>query len=191
MAAYPDWMTSMFKSCPLCEKPIGLECIDSVGVGGLWKGRPNTAELVVMASCIHCQQHLQLRSERDEREIADAVACHYMVVSVGCNPYQGEDESEWKVDGGGHGGHGDDDEDGEEDDEDEADPPRNGENGGGPMTVASDELGTVHPSRRKEQPVSPITDAEIQRFLNMIRRTSFRRNTKGFRKMMKRLGIDI
>jgi hypothetical protein len=46
------------------------------------------------------------------------------------------------------------------------------------------------PSRRKNQPDTPPTQREIQAFLHRLRKTSFRRKSKGFSKWMKEFGAD-
>lgn len=46
------------------------------------------------------------------------------------------------------------------------------------------------PSVRHNQPTTPPTQREIQHFLHRLRKTSFRRGTKGFSKWMKDIGAD-
>lgn len=46
------------------------------------------------------------------------------------------------------------------------------------------------PSRRLNQPQTPPTQQEIQQFLGRLRRTSFKRSSKGFTNWMKELGSD-
>ena len=55
---------------------------------------------------------------------------------------------------------------------------------------ASDPTAPLRPSRRSNQPVTPPTQAEIRAFLNRLRKTSFKRGTKGFKTWMKDIGAD-
>ena len=52
----------------------------------------------------------------------------------------------------------------------------------------SDGARPPRPSRRKNQPDTPPTPGEIQAFLHRLRKTSFRRKSKGFREWMKDIG---
>jgi hypothetical protein len=47
----------------------------------------------------------------------------------------------------------------------------------------------VRPSRRRNQPLTPPTRPEIQAFLNRMRKTSFKRSSKGFKEWMSRFGL--
>ncbi|HEX8524205.1 MAG TPA: hypothetical protein VF669_18265 [Tepidisphaeraceae bacterium] len=48
----------------------------------------------------------------------------------------------------------------------------------------------LRPSRRKNQPDSPPTQAEIRAFLNRLRKTSFKRSSKGFKHWMQGFGVN-
>lgn len=50
--------------------------------------------------------------------------------------------------------------------------------------------GSPRPSRRENQPDTPPTQREIQCFLHRLRKTSFKRNSKGFSDWMKDMGAD-
>jgi hypothetical protein len=58
------------------------------------------------------------------------------------------------------------------------------------VTRTSDGTGPLRPSRRENQPDTPPTQQEIQAFLHRLRRTSFKRGSKGFKTWMKGFGID-
>jgi hypothetical protein len=56
--------------------------------------------------------------------------------------------------------------------------------------VTRDGSGPLRPSRRKNQPDTPPTQREIQAFLHRLRKTSFKRGSKGFRNWMKDIGAE-
>jgi hypothetical protein len=60
----------------------------------------------------------------------------------------------------------------------------------GTSTKTSENSGPLRPSVRDDQPDTPPTQREIQAFLHRLRRTSFRRSSKGFTDWMKEMGAD-
>lgn len=58
----------------------------------------------------------------------------------------------------------------------------------GSATLGADSSGKLRPSRRKNQPDTPPTQQEIQAFLRRLRKTSFKRRSKGFTTWMKDIG---
>jgi hypothetical protein len=56
------------------------------------------------------------------------------------------------------------------------------------MPPQSREHSPLRPSIRDDHPVTPPTQREIQLFLNRLRKTSFRRRSKGFSNWLKDLG---
>ncbi|MCC6682657.1 MAG: hypothetical protein IT445_17290 [Phycisphaeraceae bacterium] len=50
--------------------------------------------------------------------------------------------------------------------------------------------GQVRPSLRKWQRRDAVTESEIRSFLNKLQKTSFKVDSKGFRKFLKSMGID-
>jgi hypothetical protein len=56
------------------------------------------------------------------------------------------------------------------------------------VTKSSDDSGPLRPSRREDQPDTPPTQQEIQLFLRRLRKTSFKRGSKGFADWMKDMG---
>lgn len=58
------------------------------------------------------------------------------------------------------------------------------------ITKTNDGVGPLRPSRREGQPDTPPTQREIQLFLSRLRKTSFKRGSKGFTDWMKDMGAD-
>lgn len=56
--------------------------------------------------------------------------------------------------------------------------------------VTRDGTGPLRPSRRENQPDTPPTQQEIQAFLRRLRKTSFKRGSKGFTNWMKDIGAE-
>ena len=167
---YPKWMQKMLycNPCRGCRIRLDAQNVQAVGIRypeefEAWKAEP---VLFISLGCPYCGQVLNLLARQPLAKALDAVAAFGHVIEQQC---QGK-EPPLKIQG-----------------LTTAKPPPPPPTPAPPTTADADRL---RPSRRSNQPVTPPTQAEIRAFLNRLRKTSFRRGTKGFKTWMKEMGAD-
>ena len=169
---YPKWMQKMLycNPCRGCRIRLDAQNVQAVGIRypeefEAWKAEPI---LCITLACPYCGQALNLLSREPLQKVLDAVTAFARVIEQQC---QGK-EPPLKIPG-------------LTTPTPAAPPPTPA-----PPATSSGDADRLRPSRRGNQPVTPPTQAEIRAFLNRLRRTSFKRGSKGFKTWMKDIGAD-
>lgn len=207
---FPDWVTKIFESgvkCSRCGRRFTLADVNGVGVS-----RPQVAADYARAprgrayaNCSKCSMPYCFEIDADLDDILKAVdelfqkLQHDMLddddQDVGKHflpspnfPSNSTGSGMWAV------------EDTDRDDEANEDLPTDVPK----VPSADDDFEIVPPNltpaekrqeairrRRKVELKHPPGDKEVQSFLNQLKRTSFKRSSKGFREFMKQMGVDL
>lgn len=170
---YPDWVRGMFQNnpCVKCRAELSLADIEAIGVR---RPMDNEAHLplpwgLVIATCRHCGQYMHFVMRCPIEPVVDAVRELFWRIETGpadsaANPLPGLDAGQ---------------------------PPAGNRASGKPAFDAAEwSEQPVRPSIRRDQPLTPPTEEEIRHFLNRLRKTSFRRKSKGYAKWIRRFDSD-
>jgi hypothetical protein len=164
---YPKWMQEMLycNPCTGCRIRLDAQNVQAVGIRQpeefeAWKAEP---VFFVSLACPYCGQVVNLLSRQPLTKSLDGIEAFGRVVEQQC---QGK-EPPLEIPGFTT----------------PTSPPT-------PTAPADGDTDQLRPSRRSNQPVTPPTQAEIRAFLNRLRKTSFKRGSKGFKTWMKDIGAD-
>jgi hypothetical protein len=170
---YPPWMNEMFRCLPCsgCGSRLASDDIEIVGVRRpeeweAWLAQPI---FVISLICRNCGQVTNALHRQPLGEVVNGVTAFVRDIERDC---QGK-EPLVKIPG-----------------------LTTAKPAGSPSSPAptppapTEPPDHVRPSRRRNQPVKPPTPAEIRAFLNRMRKTSFKRGSKGFKNWMKNIGAD-
>lgn len=169
---YPDWITRSIDThyCHICSTKLSVDYIDQLGIA--WPGESEKSKrgpwVRLIVICPACNHPHCFRYRRRLPDIIDAISLLFQIIELEApagNIPNLFDKCKY-------------------DDDDSDIVKRNPE-------LESELLERFHsknPSKKRSMPKTPITDEEFRIFLNILERTSIRRNTKSWRLFVRRIG---